>query len=263
MFFHNVHELHWMIPYISFLNNCLFQVMGQSEIGDPPPSVPMDSRPCWPGQNVLCFGIFSVQSTFIFVIAFDILLLSHSLIFTITNLVGGELKYSEIQNFITLIIDFRFLPPLLIIQCVWLFSALVALVSLKTKTTYLQLPYLFICFLVTAGLVALVFKSILTYSLYFDGNIISVLIIIGFNLLLVLHIIFLYFKCACFRIMLRKRNASFRNTRSFLKWGFQTVTSSEKHNRINISTVDAQFDTYSTQSTVIITDEFLQDPPSP
>ncbi|KAE9555566.1 hypothetical protein FO519_001237 [Halicephalobus sp. NKZ332] len=233
--------------------------MGQSDIGDPPPlgtmdpmnpSPPgsLDSRPCWPSQNFLCFGALSVQSTFIFVISFDILLLSHSLIFTITNLSGGVLKYNEISSFITLIIEYHILLPLLVVQCIWLLSALVALGSLKTKTTYLQIPYLFICCLVTVALVTLVLKSILTYSIILDGKITSILIIVGFNLLLILHVIFFYFKCVCFRIMLRKRN---------------TVTSSEKSNKMNISTVDAQFDTYSTRSTVIISDEFLRDPPSP
>jgi hypothetical protein len=58
---------------------------------------------------------------------------------------------------------------------------------------------------------------------------------------------FLYVKFICFRVFARKR-------KSVTAMGRDTQ-------KIAISTVDTQYDTYSTRSTVIVTDEFMRMPP--
>jgi hypothetical protein len=49
-------------------------------------------------------------------VIFDLLLLSHSLIFSLTNFLSGETKYSASTFVISSAIDYKFLLPLLVVQ---------------------------------------------------------------------------------------------------------------------------------------------------
>lgn len=165
-----------------------------------------------------CCGLFTIQSISVIFITFDILLLSHSLTFTIINYISGETKYLEIENVLTIIIEYYLLLPLLIIQSVWLITSFLALISIKMNIPYLQLPYLITCGFITVVLIVFILKSVKNYQNN-ELQIYFIIIIVIFNVFLIAHVVFLYFKCICFRIMLRKRNVSFLNFFFGLRYG--------------------------------------------
>lgn len=48
--------------------------------------------------STFCFGLLMVRSTFITFFIFDIILLSHSLVFTVTNYLNGVQRYENVKN---------------------------------------------------------------------------------------------------------------------------------------------------------------------
>jgi hypothetical protein len=199
-------------------------------------------------SGTLCCGFFSVHSALISLVSFDLLLLSHSLIFTITNFASGEAKYNESNRGAVNLIPYSFLLPFLICQIIWFSTAVIALISLKLLIPYLQLPYLIASSLFGSLNIWLICRTAQVLSTNDDKDIewFYIVVIAISNILFILQLLFFYCKCVCFRIMLRKRN---------------TVTSADR--KMNIASIDAQFDTYSTRSTVIINDEYYEPPPSP
>uniref|UniRef100_A0A7E4V7T9 PGG domain-containing protein n=1 Tax=Panagrellus redivivus TaxID=6233 RepID=A0A7E4V7T9_PANRE len=197
-----------------------------------------------------CGGCLTAHSTLIALVAFDILLLSHSLIFTITNLPNGSEKYMASNPIVAKIIPYDYLLPLLIFQVIWVITAIMALVSIQVLIPYLQMPYLLFCAIVIIAIANLICFSALNMNPSMSKDIPKWAFILTLTLssvYLVLQLIFFCCKCICLKMSLRKRN---------------TVTSLERHSKMMISSIDATFDTYSTRSTVIVGDDYPP-PPSP
>ncbi|CAD5233613.1 unnamed protein product [Bursaphelenchus xylophilus] len=192
-----------------------------------------------------CFGLFMVQSTFVSFVVLDLLLLSHSLIFTITNLIGGDDKYTTSNSMLSAVAPFNMLMPLMAIQIVWLSTCLAAVVSLKTVLPYLQLPYLLCSGLVLATLVWLIVR---VSALLVETEVVTwtmVVLLSSLNLIFLEQLYFLYVKMVCFKMLIRKRKLVSTMERNLGKFGLGSLPNND------------QFDTYSTKSTVIVTDDYL------
>ncbi|CAD5230435.1 unnamed protein product [Bursaphelenchus okinawaensis] len=186
-----------------------------------------------------------VQSTFVSFVVLDLLLLSHSLIFTITNLIGGDVKYAESNALLNTVAPYGMLTPLLGIQILWLSTCLTAVISLKAVLPYLQLPYLLCSGLVLATFVWLIAR--LT-TLIVDADTVTwpmIVLLCAMNLVFLVQIYFLYVKLVCFKMLIRKRKLVSTMERNLGKFGLGSLPNND------------QFDTYSTKSTVIVTDDYL------
>ncbi|KAI6224289.1 hypothetical protein M3Y99_01412600 [Aphelenchoides fujianensis] len=198
-----------------------------------------------------CFGLFMVHSTFVTLVVVDLLLLSHLLIFTITNFAGGEAKYEGGNPLLAALLPFYMFVPLLFVEVVWLATCLLSIVSLKTVLPYLQLPYLLSTPLLLATSIWVLIRVVEELSRSPTPEWPLVVFLGAAMLLLMEQLYFLYVKLFCFKMLIRKRKLV-----SITEHHHSTGTAT-KMNMAAPAVGDCQFDTYSTQSTIIITDDFL------
>ncbi|KAK0403680.1 hypothetical protein QR680_017065 [Steinernema hermaphroditum] len=201
-----------------------------------------------------CFGIFVVQSTCISMMIFELLLLSHSLIFTATNLATGPEKYTEANSSLAQGLSFEYLTPLLVIQAgptiFWVLTDLVAILAVKIALHYLMIPYLVLSLVAVLAAVGLISKFFVSISHLPLGQQIEWPLILAVTLLscfIVLELYFLSVKLVCFRALMRKRKA---------------VQASDGLCRKTAAADKAedQWSSYSRRSTVIVTDDYLDIP---
>lgn len=136
-------------------------------------------------------------------------------------------------------------------------SIVLALMGFKC-CPYFQVPYLVTSVLTLSASLTLTINSIRALS---DAKIsfswTPILLLVFSNGLFLFQVYFLYIKFICYRILIRKRKVcSFDFCR--IQLSFQTVTTSEKGIKAN-NMID---DTYSTRSTVIVSDDYLPAPPT-
>ncbi|TKR80214.1 hypothetical protein L596_014324 [Steinernema carpocapsae] len=197
-----------------------------------------------------CFGLLVVQSTCVSMMIFELLLLSHSLIFTATNIVTGEKKYNETNMSLSQGLCFEYLAPLLVIQILWVVTDLVAILAVKIALHYLMIPYLLLSLIAVVAASALIVKFFMNISHMPIGQQIEWPLILAITLLfcfVLMEAYFLTVKLVCFRALMRKRKAVQASDR-----GCRKSAANDK--------IDDQFDTYSRRSTVIITDDYLDIP---
>ncbi|KAI6223789.1 hypothetical protein M3Y99_01424400 [Aphelenchoides fujianensis] len=219
-----------------------------------------------PARTAHCFGLFMVHSTFVTLVVVDLLLLSHLLIFTITNFAGGQAKYEGGNPLLAALLPFYMFVPLLFVEIVWLATCLLSIVSLKTVLPYLQLPYLLSTPLLLATLIWVLIRVVEELSRSPTPEWPLVVFLGAAMLLLLEQLYFLYVKLSCFKMLIRKRKVSVRRKGKLTAVCLQLVSITEHHHAAGTATKmnmaapavgDCQFDTYSTQSTIIITDDFL------
>ncbi|KAI1723087.1 hypothetical protein Ddc_07282 [Ditylenchus destructor] len=245
----------------------------QSRPGTSPSALESRSDRTSPGRHsaLLCFGLLMVHSTFITLVFFDLLVLGHSLVFTITNYVNRGEKGANDLNFVSDVREARgliipaniphsLLLPIFCIQVFWLVSALLALASLKAIQPYWQVPYL-----ITSGIVlgATAWLIVQTIQALANSTTVewSLALTLSFaNVVFLIQLYFLYIKVVCIRALIRKRKSVVSTVVSEAKivgpsGKCKANLQSASHAPGNlISKENDDEDTYSTKSTVVIAD---------
>uniref|UniRef100_A0A0K0FKZ6 MARVEL domain-containing protein n=1 Tax=Strongyloides venezuelensis TaxID=75913 RepID=A0A0K0FKZ6_STRVS len=213
-------------------------------------------------HRILFFGCFLLTKTFFLISIFEIICIITTLIWTIIVISYGEEKYSSYNKDLKQIIPYLYYFPLTLLMVFWIIAISVSMIGAKYLIPYLFLPNMITSIIASLSYLAIFVTGIIKVSNNYDYHAIQfswpIGIVLALTLLLFLiSSFFLICKCVCFADTLRKRK-TVQVTDAIIK-------KIRKHN--NFDDKEKEYDsiseTFSTKSTVIVSDEFLKLPNKP
>ncbi|CAJ0609646.1 unnamed protein product [Cylicocyclus nassatus] len=175
--------------------------------------------------------------------AFEAIVLAQSLVVTVGYISRGEALYNSTNAFVSEIISWEFLIPVVAVQVTLLLMNLVSFLAIRCIVPYFLLPYIamsvFSLFIATALIGVTIDRLMWVFGWSWPPS----LLLLMLFLYLIIELYFVSLKLTVFRVLVKRKKAV-RGT-------------AEKP---ALTTVDPM-DSYSRRSTVIVTDEFLQQPP--
>ncbi|CEF63144.1 Hypothetical protein SRAE_1000140900 [Strongyloides ratti] len=197
-------------------------------------------------HRMIFFGYFLLTKTFFLISFFEIIFIIITLIWTIIVISYGEEKYDSYNKDLRQIIPYLYYYPITFLMIFWIILISVSMIGAK----YL-VPYLFLPNIIASIIVSLSYLAILING-HFSWPIGVVLLLSLF--LFIISSYFLLIKCVCFADTLRKRKT--------VQVTDAIINIIRKNNNFDDKEkdYDSISETFSTKSTVIVSDEFLKIP---
>ncbi|XGW33445.1 hypothetical protein V3C99_017677, partial [Haemonchus contortus] len=185
----------------------------------------------------------SPKNTCICAMAFEALVLAQSLVFTIGYISKGEAVYDSSHALFSEIVSWEFLIPIVAVQVILLLMNLVSLLAIRFVVPYFLLPHIamsvFSLFIATALIGVTIDRIVWVFGWSWPPNLLLLLLL----LYLIIELYFVSLKLTVFKILVKRKKA--------------VQGTAEKP----ALTAADPMDSYSRRSTVVVTDEFLQQPP--
>uniref|UniRef100_A0A913I355 MARVEL domain-containing protein n=1 Tax=Strongyloides stercoralis TaxID=6248 RepID=A0A913I355_STRER len=210
-------------------------------------------------HRMIFFGYFLLTKTFFIISIFETIIIIIILIWAIIVISYGKEKYDSYNKDLEKVIPYLYYYPITLLMIFWIILISISMIGAK----YL-IPYLFLPNIIASIIVSLSYLTIFIFTIikicdnfgYFTNHFswpIGVLLLLTL-LLFIISSYFLLIKCVCFADTLRKRKT--------VQVTDAIINIIRKHNNFDDKEkdYDSISETFSTKSTVIVSDEFLKIP---
>uniref|UniRef100_A0A0N4ZT68 MARVEL domain-containing protein n=1 Tax=Parastrongyloides trichosuri TaxID=131310 RepID=A0A0N4ZT68_PARTI len=204
------------------------------------------------------FGYFLLTKSFYFISIIEIFLIISTLTWTILVIIYGEENYENNNKDLRKFIPYILYIPVTLFLILWAGSISVSIFGAKYLIPYLFLPNIIVSLIITCIYLGIFINGIIKISNnfeYADGHFswpVGIVLSLSFIFIIVI-LYFLLIKCICFMDILRKRK-TVQVTDEIIN-----IIRKQKNEHFDRE-YDSISETFSTKSTVIVSDEFIKIP---